>query len=70
MNVSHLSIPDVLLFEPLVFEDERGLFFESFREDIFRKETSLDVFFVQENHSPFQFLMQAFTMSSLGEMEL
>ena len=51
MKISHLSIPDVLLFEPLVFEDERGLFFESFREDIFRKETSLDVLFVQENHS-------------------
>ena len=51
MKVTSLSIPDVLLIEPHVFEDSRGFFFESFREDIFRKETSLDVSFVQDNHS-------------------
>ena len=51
MKVTPLSIPDVLLIEPHVFEDSRGFFFESFREDIFRKETSLDVSFVQENQS-------------------
>ena len=28
-----------------------AFFFESFREDIFKKETSLDVSFVQDNHS-------------------
>jgi dTDP-4-dehydrorhamnose 3,5-epimerase len=51
MKVTPLSIPDVLLIEPRVFEDARGFFFESFREDIFRKETSLNVSFVQDNHS-------------------
>ena len=51
MKVTPLSIPDVLLIEPHVFEDSRGFFFESFREDIFRKETSLNVSFVQDNHS-------------------
>jgi dTDP-4-dehydrorhamnose 3,5-epimerase len=51
MKVTPLSIPDVLLIEPSVFEDARGFFFESFREDVFRKETSLDVSFVQDNHS-------------------
>ena len=51
MKVTPLSIPDVLLIQPLVFEDSRGFFFESFRDDIFRKETSLDVSFVQDNHS-------------------
>jgi dTDP-4-dehydrorhamnose 3,5-epimerase len=51
MKVTPLSIPDVLLIEPSVFEDSRGFFFESFREDVFKKETSLDVFFVQDNHS-------------------
>ena len=51
MKVIPLSIPDVLLIEPHVFEDSRGFFFESFREDIFRKETSLDFSFVQDNHS-------------------
>jgi dTDP-4-dehydrorhamnose 3,5-epimerase len=51
MKVTPLSIPDVLLIEPDVFEDARGFFFESFREDIFKKETSLNVSFVQDNHS-------------------
>ena len=51
MKVTPLNIPDVLLIEPRVFEDARGFFFESFREDIFRKETSLNVSFVQDNHS-------------------
>jgi dTDP-4-dehydrorhamnose 3,5-epimerase len=51
MKVTPLCIPDVLLIEPCVFEDARGFFFESFREDVFRKETSLNVSFVQDNHS-------------------
>ncbi|QDC99141.1 dTDP-4-dehydrorhamnose 3,5-epimerase [Candidatus Methylopumilus universalis] len=51
MKVTPLSIPDVFLIEPRVFEDARGFFFESFRADIFRKETSLNVSFVQDNHS-------------------
>ena len=51
MKVTPLKIPDVLLIEPRVFEDARVFFFESFRDDVFRKETSLNVSFVQDNHS-------------------
>jgi len=51
MKVTSLKIPDVLLIEPRIFEDARGFSFESFREDIFKKETSLNVSFVQDNHS-------------------
>ena len=51
MKVTPLNIPDVLLIEPPVFEDARGFFLESFREDVFKKETSLNVSFVQDNHS-------------------
>jgi dTDP-4-dehydrorhamnose 3,5-epimerase len=51
MKVTPLNIPDLLLIEPNVFEDARGFFFESFREDVFKKETSLNVSFVQDNHS-------------------
>ena len=51
MSVTALEIPDVLLIEPFVFEDSRGFFFESFRQDLFQKEMSLNVSFVQENHS-------------------
>jgi dTDP-4-dehydrorhamnose 3,5-epimerase len=51
MKVTPLRIPDVLLIEPSIFEDSRGFFFESFREDVFKTETSLNVSFVQDNHS-------------------
>jgi dTDP-4-dehydrorhamnose 3,5-epimerase len=51
MKITPLSIPDVLLIEPQVFEDDRGFFLESFRLDRFQKATSLNVSFVQDNHS-------------------
>jgi dTDP-4-dehydrorhamnose 3,5-epimerase len=51
MKVTPLSIPDVLLIEPRVFEDARGFFFESFNSNEFKKATGLDVNFVQDNHS-------------------
>jgi dTDP-4-dehydrorhamnose 3,5-epimerase len=51
MKVTPLNIPDVLLIEPKVFEDERGFFFESFNLNDFKKATGLDVNFVQDNHS-------------------
>ena len=50
MKVTPLSIQDVLLIEPNIFEDSRGFFFESFREDVFKNKTSLDISFVQDNH--------------------
>ena len=51
MNVTRTAIPDVLILEPRVFGDDRGFFFESFNEKIFRDATGLDVHFVQDNHS-------------------
>ena len=37
MKVTRLSIPDVLLIEPQVFNDDRGFFFESFNQERFEK---------------------------------
>ena len=51
MKISSMAIPDILVIEPFVFEDDRGFFFESFRDDVFKKITSLNPSFVQENHS-------------------
>jgi dTDP-4-dehydrorhamnose 3,5-epimerase len=51
MKIISLDIPDVLLIEPKVFEDNRGFFFESFNLNDFKKTTGLDVNFVQDNHS-------------------
>lgn len=45
------SIPDVVLFEPKVFGDERGFFFESFNHQRFEAVIGRNVNFVQDNHS-------------------
>jgi dTDP-4-dehydrorhamnose 3,5-epimerase len=51
MKVTPLNIPDVLLIEPQVFGDERGLFFESFNQKKFEETIGRKIFFVQDNHS-------------------
>lgn len=51
MNVVTTNIPDVLIFEPRVFGDDRGFFFESFNERAFNEATGRQVTFVQDNHS-------------------
>jgi dTDP-4-dehydrorhamnose 3,5-epimerase len=45
-----LGIPDVLLLEHEVFEDERGFFMEAYRRDVFR-DLGLPEEFLQLNHS-------------------
>jgi len=51
MHVLHTSIPDVLVFEPVVHEDARGFFMETYREEDFRRVTGGARPFVQGNHS-------------------
>ncbi len=51
MRVTSTAIADVLLLEPRVFGDERGFFFESFNERVFREATGVALPFVQDNHS-------------------
>ncbi len=50
MRVIVSTIPDVLIFEPQVFGDDRGYFFESFRQDIVNQHIG-EVSFVQDNES-------------------
>ena len=50
MNVITSIIPDVLIFEPKVLSDDRGYFFESFRQDIFEQHVG-HISFVQDNES-------------------
>ena len=45
-----LSIPDVILIEPRSFSDDRGFFFESFKESDFFS-NGIDKKFVQDNFS-------------------
>ncbi|MNB70555.1 dTDP-4-dehydrorhamnose 3,5-epimerase [compost metagenome] len=51
MNVIKTDIPDVLIFEPTVFGDDRGFFFESFSQKVFEEAVGRKVEFVQDNHS-------------------
>jgi len=51
MKVIQTAIPDVLIFEPAVFGDERGFFFESFNHRVFEQAVGRKVEFVQDNHS-------------------
>ena len=51
MKATPLAIPEVILFEPRAFEDERGLFFESFNQREFEAAVGHPVTFVQDNHS-------------------
>jgi dTDP-4-dehydrorhamnose 3,5-epimerase len=44
------DFPGVFLFEPTVFKDDRGYFFESYNEQAFAKQ-GLSIHFVQDNQS-------------------
>lgn len=51
MLVRPTALPEVLLFEPKVFPDDRGFFMESFNREAFSQAVGRDVDFVQDNHS-------------------
>lgn len=50
MEFETTALPDVILFKPKVFEDPRGFFMETYREDRFIV-GGISQRFVQENHS-------------------
>jgi dTDP-4-dehydrorhamnose 3,5-epimerase len=50
MLFTRLEIPDVILVEPEVIEDERGFFFEGYQKERFAV-AGIQTEFVQDNHS-------------------
>ena len=50
MEITKTDIEGLLILQPKIWRDERGYFFESFREDVFKK-LNLDLNFVQDNQS-------------------
>lgn len=50
MRVIATKIPDIKLIEPAVYDDVRGFFMETWRDDWFRQHVS-ECSFVQDNHS-------------------
>ncbi len=48
------DFPDLLVFEPRVFEDNRGYFFESYNQNVFSAE-GVEINFVQDNQASSSF---------------
>jgi len=51
MKVIPTAIPDVLILEPKIHEDERGLFYESYNQKTLAELAGITQAFVQDNHS-------------------
>ena len=51
MNVLPTEIPEVILIEPRVFQDDRGFFLESYNSKAFADKAGITSEFVQDNHS-------------------
>lgn len=51
MKVTPTALSDVLVIEPSIHTDERGLFFESFNQRDFENATGIAARFVQDNYS-------------------
>jgi dTDP-4-dehydrorhamnose 3,5-epimerase len=50
MNFIPTELPELVIIEPRIFNDDRGYFFESFRDDLFKKHIG-DINFVPDNES-------------------
>lgn len=51
MEIKKNPLQDSFVLTPRVFKDERGLFYESYNKNLFKKVTGLDIDFVQDNQS-------------------
>jgi dTDP-4-dehydrorhamnose 3,5-epimerase len=54
MPFTQTLIPGLLIFDPKVFEDSRGYFFESFNQEVFHA-AGVNIDFVQDNQSSSQY---------------
>ena len=50
MKIIPTNLPEVVIFEPKKFGDERGFFLESYRDDMLL-DAGIDARFIQDNHS-------------------
>lgn len=51
MQITETYLKGCYILEPKIFEDERGIFFESYRKDSFERITGQNIDFVQYNQS-------------------
>ena len=50
MNFLPTEIPEVMILEPRIFQDKRGFFIETYKQEVFKK-NGIQFNFVQDNHS-------------------
>lgn len=51
MKIQKSPLKDCFILEPKVFQDKRGIFYETYNQKIFEKITGLKIRFVQDNQS-------------------
>lgn len=51
MEIINTPLNDCFIVKPRIFEDSRGIFFESYNQKLFREKTGLNIDFVQDNQS-------------------
>ena len=51
MKVTETYLKGCFIIEPKIHSDDRGCFFESFNLEVFKKQTGLNIDFVQDNQS-------------------
>lgn len=51
MELHKTPLKDCFILKPKVFKDERGLFYETYNQEVFEKTTGLKTDFVQDNQS-------------------
>lgn len=51
MELQKTNLKDCFILKPKVFSDERGLFYETYNQQVFEKITGLKIDFVQDNQS-------------------
>lgn len=68
MEVKNTSFKDLIICTPTVFNDERGYFYESYKDTIFQEETGLSPQFVQDNQSQSTYGVLRGLHFQIGEM--
>lgn len=51
MKLIETPLKDCFILEPNIFRDERGIFYETYNKNLFKKVTGLNIDFVQDNQS-------------------
>jgi dTDP-4-dehydrorhamnose 3,5-epimerase len=51
MQITETKLKGCFIIEPTIFGDQRGSFFESFNKEQFKKQTGIEIEFVQDNEA-------------------